>query len=369
MTLLNFFNLGGGLGSVKFSLDHTVDNDPDYHFLGNYIQSPINNKVLHFHTNSGDHLWSATKKVSGRLSEDEFVTIPALFDIYDPTDGTMGVAEVGGGYSDNGRLHLFFYCRDNSDITLATNEIRYAYSDDDGATISTPASLTLPSDSLFGGWTTGRMIENDGVLLKNFYRINSGAANSANYLLRSTDGGSNWSTITIRASGTPYYNEADIIAVSRTELIILLRDEDNGGHQQYYSNDNGLTWTPQGNIQWGETWTVPRPCGLRSFRINNKLIIAAYHYLDATPPNNKAFVVYADALDLVSGTSGWNLNTKLTIFRPTINNGGYGNTVHFDNTLRAKGVHFEDESLASTNTLYYTAPTTHYDSLVTELGL
>lgn len=373
MSALLFFNSLGARApfddTIQFSLDHTIDNDPDYHFLGNYLQNPVNKKCLHIHTANSGHLWDAEKKVSARLSTNEFATVPTLFDVYDPTDGTFGVAEVGAGYSNNGRLHLFFYVRDASDITTATNEIRYAYSDDDGATISAPTSLTLPVDSLFGGWTTGKMIENNGVLLKNFYTQNTGGALSANYLLRSTDGGSNWSNITIRSSGATYINEADIIAISTTELICLIRNEASGGHNQYYSNDNGLTWASQGNIQWGETWTWKKPCKLKSFRINNQLVVAAYHFLEVGAGTSKVFVVYAKASDLVSGTSGWNLNTKLTLFNPTLQDGGYGSAIHFDNTLRAKGIHFEDPDLFSTDTIYFTCPTTQYNLLITELKL
>jgi hypothetical protein len=350
--------------NIAFDQYLSVDHNPDYHYTGNILQNPLNKKIIHFFNLSSDHFWEDPKKCSAKTSTDEGQTFSSTFDIYDPSGG-FGVAESGGGYDSNGRLHMFFIVRDNIDFTVGTNELRYAYSDDDGATISTPTSLTLPSDSLYGGWPTGRMIENNGVLLKNFYRQNTGGANSANYLLRSTDGGANWTTITIRESGTAYYNEADIIALSNTHLLTMFRDEANNGWQQYRSTDNGQTWASDGNIDFDETLGQKKPPSLRSFKIKNQLIIAFYSRNTGTQKN---FVVYGKASDLrSSGLSGWNISTKLELDVRPAGGGGYNNEIHFDDSLRAMIYDYRDRT-TYTETHYATIQTTHYDTLVTQLG-
>lgn len=356
--------------TIELSIDEIVDNNPDYDFLGNYLRNPNNGKIINVFCSGDIHIPVAGKTVKGNISLDNGQSRGANFVIYDPSSEDSSFAhEVGCGYDSNGRLHFFCSIRDGWPIgSESVDRLKYFYSDDDGSTISTPVTITYPSDGLSGSWPTGRMIQNNGVLLKNYYRIDaSPPSQSANYLLRSTDGGANWSTITVR-SGADYYNEADIIAISDTELIVMLRDEVNGGYQQYYSDDNGLTWNSQGNTQLGETWTLKKPPSLRSFRIKGTLIVALYSFIQKS--NGYTFVVYAKASDLPSGVSAWNLNTKITLLEFVSNVGvGYGNEVHFNNSLQAVGNHYYATSNDDTDTYYYTLPTTHYQTLITEFGL
>ena len=353
--------------TIEFNEDSIVDNAPYYIFLGNYLRNPVNDKVLYLYRFSDEHLMDTGSKVSGKISTDKGQTFASEFDIYDPS--VVGVNEPGVGYDSNGKLHFFVSVRDDTDLDLmVVDELRYFFSNNDGSTINTPVIIPYPSDGLLHAWPTGRMIENNGVLLKNYYRQDAAiATESANYLLRSTDGGSNWATITIRVKGSAYYNEADIIALSNTDLLVTFRDEDNGGWQQYRSDDNGLTWSNDGNIKFGESLGgIPRPPSLRSFKINNQLVIAFYSFNDST---NKHFVVYAKATDLISsGLSGWNTDTKI-ILQTTNTNLGYNNEVHFDNTLEAILVTHQANAVAGTKSHFATLPTTQYDSLITELGL
>jgi hypothetical protein len=358
--------------SIVLNLDETIDYNPDYDFLGNYLQNPVNKKIINIFRHGTEHLPQVGDVLKGNTSTDIGKTRGSDFTIYNPSDS--GVYEGSGGYDSNGRLHFFVLVTDDY-LTPRTgvNELRYFYSNDDGTTISTPTVISMPSDNLVGGLPTGKMIENNGVLLKNIYRYSGadsggGATDeTANYLLRSTDGGANWSVITIRAKSSTNLNESDIVALDNTNLVCLIRNQDIGGFNQFRSSDNGLTWSADGNTTFGETLgPIRKPPSLRRFNINNIRIIAIYSFNDNT---DKHYVVYAKASDIISsGLSGWNLNTKL-ILNTANTSLGYNNEVHINNSLQSIMVTYEDYSLDYTKAYYYTLPTTHYQSLITELGL
>lgn len=357
--------------TIVFSLDQSIDNNPDYHYTGNYVKSPTTGKVLHFFSNGDDHFYSDQKKISGRLSSDNGQTFGSLFDLYIP-ESPYGVIDSSGGYGNDGRLHIFAGST-NGTGAGKTRIIEYVYSDDDGSTFSSPVTLvsaTSPvNDSLLFPTPYQGFIENNGVLLKPFYKIvDAGdASQSANYLLRSSDNGANWSYATIRAKGASYFNETDIIALDSSNLLAIIRDEDSQGWQQYRSDDNGLTWSSDGAITFGETTTQIRPPSLRSFFIKNQKVIVFYG--TNQNPTHSFFGVYAKASDLISsGLSAWNLNTK-TVFDTTSSYfGWYGNAVHYEDNLKAKYVMTDDEGLY-TISRYMTLPTTQYQTIISELGL
>lgn len=370
--IISAISTGGGVpppappfdDTIVFNIDSIQDNDPDYYFSGDLLQNPTNGNIIETFNNGDEHVWTFNKKASARKSTDLGVSFGSVFDLYDPVDG--GIYGNAGGYSDNGRYHLFAPVREGN-LIGDLNELRYLYSDDGGATFSTPVALSLPADGMYGSWVaTGTMIENNGVLLKTFYRINapSDPSMSVNYILRSTDGGANWTAHVVRAIGSAYYNEMTVIAISSTELITIIRDETLAGWRQFYSDDNGLTWVEHGAISFNEFPTVGRPGSLRKFDINGQRVISFYSFNNST---GRTFVVYAKASDLSSGTSAWNLNTKVQLLTGG-GQGGYGQCVYFDNTLRAIGTHYI-HSVSSTSSVYMTLPTTQYQNIITELGL
>jgi len=371
MSLLNTFFLGvtnSFNATIELNINSIVVNDPDYNFSGTYVQNPINKKIVNVFTSGIEHVMDVNKKLMGNISTDEGLTRGADFTIYDP--GATGVQVGSGGYDKNGRLHLFVYQRDNVDYEIATiDQLVYIYSDDDGVTISSPVVITYPSDGLIGAWTNGKMIENNGALLKNYYRVDAvPVVDSANYLLRSTDYGANWTTITVKGVNSSYYNESEIIGLGGDNLMIIARSFPDASFRQFYSDDNGLTWTDKGALDFGETWALQKPPTLNSFYINNQLIIAWYSFNQGT---QRTLAVYAKASDLIAGTTGWNLNTKIQLLDTGPGNSGvgYGSIIHPDNTLRAIGNHYWAANNDETSTYYYTLPTTHYNSLIAELGL
>ena len=356
--------------TIEASTDFTIANTPDYNFLGNYLQNPVSKNVVNVFRKSDGHLLDLSTIVKGNISTDEGVTLGADFTIYDP-GASLGVNEPGVGYDSSGRLHFIVNVRDtDSEETATVDELYYFYSDDDGTTISTPSEITMPTDGARGAWPTGRIIENNGVLFKNYYRYDrtSGTINnSICYVLRSTDNGANWTHITVKPFNSTIYNEGDIIGLGGDNLMTLYRAEADFVWHHYFSTDNGLTWSANGSNNMGETLTSKKPPALRSFLINNNLIIAFSSYNQLT---KNYFVTYGKASDLISsGSSAWNTSTKQSVFISPLAGVGYGNIIYFDNTLRAKGVHYGASNNNETTTYYFTLKTTHYQSLITNLGL
>lgn len=351
--------------TIAWNIDTQINNDPDYHFSGGYARNPINGRIIHFFRFGTGHVWDVTSKASAKLSTDRGVTFGSIYDLYDPSS-PFAVIAVCGGYDISAKLHLFAV-RGNSDQSSVFMQY---FTSTDEVTITTPIALSVPSDGHDSFQFQGDMIENNGILMFPFYtfELPDPFTGSGNYMYRSTDGGSNWSIITVRSFAATYFNEASTIALDNSNLIMLIRDEVNRGFQQYSSDDNGLTWSSDGNVKFGDSWgSRSSPPTLKRFNINGIRVIACYFFNRATEDYK---VIYGKASNLLSGVSGWDEDTKITLTNIAgFNRSGYQGVAHFDNTLEAKGEIYEDGNLAYTETYYYTLPTTQYNSLITELGL
>jgi hypothetical protein len=343
-----------------------------YVFTGTYSKNPVTENILHTFFSGATHVFDTAKKARAIRSTDNGATHGAPFDIADPVEG--GVQDVGGGYSNSGRFHLFYDVHESFAANV-NHWAFYRYSDDDGTTWSQPVSLTLVAPELKGFRMLGKLIENNGVLLKPFYKgTDEGGftTESARCILRSTDGGASWSSVIVER-GAEYVNEGSVIAVDANTLIYAARKEANGrGYRLYKSTDNGLTWTVQGDTAFGESMTTSHPPHLERFLLDGKPVLAFY-YVNRNTKEFKA--VYGTPANVAAGVSGWNTATKISFMDfdnyPSLANNtaaaatsGYGMPCHVSNDLFAKGMQYTDYGLnVPTNILYYDLPTTHYQSL------
>ena len=355
--------------SIVFSQNQTIDNTPDYHWNGDYLQNPSSGKFIHIFANGPDHLWNVNKKISARTSDDNGQNFSSVFDIYDPVG--FGTQDVGGGYDTSGKLHLFTSALSGTG-TGDAKELRYFTSDNDGATISTPTTISTPADGLNTHRVLGTMINNNGIILKPMYKFTDegDVTESAIYVMRSVIGGDTWTFHEVKGKSTNYYNEGAIISLGGNNLLFIARDEVNKGWQQYRSSDNGENWLSDGNTQLGETFgsSTPKPACLRAFSINRQRVIGFHSFNQNS--STRTFVVYAKALDLINnGLSAWNLNTKYLVEQSASPLGGYGNVIYLNNTLEAKAQAYQDDDQQDSRTWYQTLKTTHYQSLISELGL
>lgn len=298
----------------RFATMQTIDETTQYYLCTGLDQHPTTlTNVLKYFIRGTKHTDDDTKKIVGYRSTNRAGSFGSVFDIYDPAS-TLGVQDMGGGYSANGRHHIICDVHDVSGgVYVAPHTMKYLYSDDDYATSATIVDLTIPSDGLAGIRCYGNLIENNGVLMKAFYKFTDEGdfTNSANYLARSTDGGANWTNITIRASASTYINETTIIALDNSNLIAVARNESTLEYTLFASADNGATWDA-GATFTPEALSIAAPGMLCSFldpKTETKIIGFIYPVKSA-----KTIVgIFGTAAGIAaSGPAGFIAGTKIT---------------------------------------------------------
>lgn len=349
-----------------------------YHLSGVISQDPVNkNRVFSAYTQGGSHVYAANKRVVGRRSLFKAAPVSNSFEaetiIYNPTD-PLAVQDLGGGFDNNGVMHLF---TDTMNGSGAGSQVaaRHIYSSDLTTWTNTDITASLAADGLLAWRMYGNMIHVGGVWIKPYYKATDqgDATSTAIYVLRSTDG-INWTSVTVKAPSATYINEGSIVHLGGNDLLIISRNEVTGEWQQYISADLGLTWTDQGGITFGETVSSANPLMLKSFTLNGQRVIAAYI---TNRGSDTAFVIYALPADLISsGTAGWNLNTKLMWWKTSLApfHIHYGDIAHLDDTLKAVAIYTYDrwpgDGPGTESTMFYfSMPTWHVSLIESELSI
>lgn len=346
-----------------------------YYLTNHLCQNPTNpNTIVSIFADGTSHFFNAGEKLSTRKSTDKGRTWGSKGTVYDPPGGEA-TRDAGAGYSSDGRLHVLMDTHTSFTPGTSTNKLYYLYSDDDGDTWSAPTDITagIPADGLATWRVYSSIIENNGVLLCATYKVTDEATftNSARYCMRSTDNGATWSWVLIQ-SGAPFRNECDIVALNSTTLLVVTRDDSTLEWYQSISTDNGLTWTNQGALSFGESLTTAAPVRLQKFQIAGTDVIACY----ITDRDRDLFkVVYAKASDIISsGLSAWSDANKFTIKQGAGGNHlHYGGICHYDGNFKAIGMYVIDTWPAvggSVNSMYtFDIPTFHYSFIKSALGL
>lgn len=359
---------------TKARVTETFD-DNRYYLPLVMCQNPTNtNVIVVLMGDSTSHVYDAGGKISKRRSTDKGKTFGTKSDVYDPSGAAQAKA-IGACYDSTGRLHGVVDVHTAGDGT-STNTMIYMYSDDDGDNWSTvDITASLASDLLATFRIDARMIENNGVLMVSYYKFTAegDVTESANYILRSTDGGANWTTITVRAKGTTYRNEGCIVGASSTVLFDVIRDEVTHEWHQYTSTDNGLNWSAQAAVTFGEALGRESPVIISKFLINGSSVVALI-YADRDADTLK--IVYATAANLISsGATGWNLSTKYTLNQGDLSKHyHYGDHIYPDNNMNGVIMFPYDPypiSGAGTQNAIELWPiqTAHYSAIKSLLGL
>lgn len=318
------------------------------------------------------HTWRDGNCISIRRSTDRGRTWGAKTVIYNPA--SLGVVDCGGGIDhETGRMYVYTDVHDGSGTTLgSTHYLMLLYSDDDGLNwIAEDQSALIPSTESLRCY--GTLIKNDGVLMFPFYTIDAeGDLNpNARYVARKTSGGE-WTSVLVESTTTIYRNESDLIALSPTVPLMVTRDESTLEFTQYMSFDNGINWTNQGALSFGESWSQAAPPRLAMFQENGVDIVVCYI---TDRPNRKIMAVYGLKDDIINnGISGWNLSTKTTLYTPgNPSLYHYGGVCHYENDFRAIGAYSFDNTgwtSTSTNKLHvFDLPVTHKATVLTALGI
>lgn len=306
-----------------------------------------------------------------------------------------GIMEVGGGYDNNGRLHLFICQHDgigrvSDGGSGSSHKLMYMYSDDDGTTVSTAQDITylFAGDGKTSGRAHGKLrVCADGTLIKPVNRFTESAfGNNTVGLLRSVDGGATWTLSTVDANNTTdALSESTCITDGNTVIFVSRREEESTpvykGYRFYKSTDSGATWTAIGNTNFSESnsdITSAHPSEIEEILINGQRVWLFYYNLRGKRQIKRVAGLPADVV--ADAVNGWNLDTKKIFLAPyeTSNDptyligtgtSGYGGFIHKDRTLDCKYMAY-GESVDDTTSIHYgDGPTDDLDNIITELGL
>lgn len=369
-------SLAGGIitptdDTKVFAQTELLDNNR-YYLNSTLHQSPkVRSVVLNTFTDGNAHVLDAAKKIVFRKSTDSAATFGSITTLYDPTDSTFQVQDPAIGYSNNGRLHILADCHTNVGSAGGSHELRYMYSDDDGTTVSSPVTVTLPSTVLNTFRLYGKIIDlGNGVLLAPCYFVTDegNATQSSRYVVRTTDGGANWSFIAVDLLTSAYINEGSLLAVNSNVVYYMCRYEDLFQFWGYKSSDGGLTWTSLGPFGTTISKSTGDPCRLSKFKADNGKWYAAMYF--SNRGTDTLYAIYGRLDNGVDGGLGlFNTNTVTLLRTDATNYLHYGDMCHYNGNMNARGAWPREvgTALVDNQMQYFENLTTHYDTVFATL--
>lgn len=368
----------------RFRTIQLVDETTKYYLTTGLDQNPTAlNTVVKYYRHDDAHVSTAAGKIRKQKSTDRGYTYGTVADVYDPASNDA-VADMGGGYLDDG-THMII-CDVHDATAMDTWTVKMLTSTDDYDTSPTVTDITsaIAVDGYTGIRCYGNLIENNGVIMKPYYKTSTEAssANSAVYILRSTDGGANWSSVTVDSNGaSPYVNEGTIIGLDNNNVILVARNETTDDWSFYYSTDNGQNWTDDGDFgPFGLTLTNRQPGILTKFNITNastKEVTEVVGFWFPDRDGSDTFhAVFGKVSDIISThKTGFVTGTLRTMMSSTDTGGRilhYGDVLHPYGDFTAFGA-YAREPATITNTenthLTFTFPTDWFSALCTALSI
>lgn len=357
-----------------YALQSTLD-ETRYYLCSTLSQSPkVRSVGLNVFTDGVNHVDDATKKAVFRKTTDLFLTYGSKTTLYDPTDGDMQVQSLSVGYSNNGRFHALIQCQDQVGTPGGTQELRYVYSDDDCTTVSSPVTVTLPSTVLNAFRMHDKIIDlGNGVMLAPcyFFTDEGDITQSSRYVVKTTDGGANWSFILVEGLTSAYINEGSLLSVTNNIVYYMVR-EDASASPQFYcykSTDQGATWINLGLFGTTITKTSGDPPVLRKFRADNGKWYAVFYFSDRSL--DRLYAIYGRLDNGVEGGLGlFNVSTLTLLRTDPVNYLHYGDFIHYNNNMNARGAWPREVSAVpneDNELIYFENLTTQYDAVFAKI--
>lgn len=357
------------LDTQAYDLQSTLD-DNTYDFSHMLCQHPTNkNIIIHAFTRGDVHGEDPGKKIVKRISTDRGLTFGAVSDLYDPVDSTFQVQSPGVGYDSNGRYHIFADCHSDLDAPGGTHEIRYMYSDDDAATVSSPVVISFPSTSMLTFQIYDKLIQMGGAIMISFffYPEQDVTTESENWMLRSTNFGANWSWIYMGGVSGDFRSEGSGLAINDTVGIWVFRSENNKRFHLYKSTDAGLTFTSCGEFGF-LLMTTAGPARLNMFKADNGTDIIEMSFIDRGATPKRIYAVYGRADVAISAGIGVFKQTLYTIHSDATYILNYGDICHNFGNMNAIGMYPRDTNFPNDNeTIFFKCPATQYGAVLSEV--
>lgn len=286
-----------------------------------------------------------------RISTDGGETYGPFISLANVPDKYNGIS--GGGVTPNGRIILFYFVATTG---VGTNEIGYMYSDDDAVTWSEKIPLSAGGD-LQGGWTGKMIVIGEDKLMQCRWGAPSlfdpTTWNTKVYAIFSEDNGETWGDEVVIASGSyaenKAYTECSFVYLEGGNIVGLIRKEDQSYFEQFKSEDNGLTWTAQGDATFDYFAGYPGAPEVQTYiDTDGKKTVVAYY-----SNRNDLWVRSILGRNLLSGTSGWIQNTRTNIRQNNSWDSGYPSVIHPNGSHYGLGVYYESKTLSDSDIRFF----------------
>lgn len=321
---------------VDFAILDTVTAGV-YNTISSLSQNPLDsNKVIMTYLLKDSVNYADTDSIIIRTSNDKGRTFGIASTAYSP-GVNLGAQEQHAGYTSDGRFHILCTTLSN---TGACGLI-YLYSDNDGVSFIEEDISALVSDATYTIYrNSGKLVENNGILLSGFYSRNATPDTYRRLCLRLVAG--TWTKVTVDTT-VAAETETCLEVLEGNNIIMMVRDDAGTlkSFIQYLSTDNGLTWTRLGVAVFGLAAAFGGlPGHLNSFQLSGRRIIVMY-----IPYNNNTiqpfYSIYGSASDLLTfGINGWVIASLKTIVADPLSTFGnkyliHGGVLHYNNDYNA----------------------------------
>lgn len=267
------------------------------------------------------------------------------------TEASVDLRNLGGGVTPTGRF-VIFYTRYNP-AGAVSYSVASRYSDDNGATWSSPYTLT--TTGMTNAHPHGALIRtDDGQLLMSWY--GDDATTFYSYVAKSTDDGATWSAPIVVISGlaatasNSRFTESSFVALGGGVVLGLVRADNGTAFTQVISTDNGANWSSQGQVTF-DTWTNIQPSTPPWLHVIGSRVCVFYCQRIAI----KMRVAWADTAAVQAGVSAW--GHRADIATPSAVDSGYPSVITLPSG-RMVGVYYDGASSSDADLKTFTWPET-----------
>jgi hypothetical protein len=335
-----------------------------------YAKNADRSKTILLTSRGTDHFAVGTNRDGVQIiSTDDGITWPTSYSAVF-TDATKTVMPPYGGYNTGTNTLIAVYGKWTTATGVYTDLIARR-STDGGTTWGSEITITLPVTSpVLTSWLPHDqlVICNNGDIMMPMYAVSTTALYKI-YVMKSSDDGLTWAFKQVYSSGSVYIAEPSGCSLGGGNHLIWGRVEVAAGgvfkYQQFFSNDDGETWSDQGATPFGGAMFA-HPAMLRSFNIDASWVNRL---------NRRMYCKYAKASSIVSnGISEWTAKTVYQVYEGFQGydvgwETGYPFFIHSRDDLNMQGVWFEETSATDTTSYLQYFNDELKATIKTELGI
>lgn len=237
------------------------------------------------------------------------------------SESSIDLRNLGGGYTNDGRLFLFYARYDYDAIPSPVwSTMNFRYSDDNGQNWSSQQTLSTESQTWFS--PHGQLVDAGNNVIYQTWYAGTGSTYKL-YLYKSTNGNDNPPTFSVIEiySGSIQYTESSLVNLGGGIFILLTRNNGSWYFHQFKTEDNCQSWSSQGDTSFEQLGGFQTPPWLSFINYEGVGIIACYYSNRATQKLNVVFGLAKYLID--NGPNSWNNLTIKEVYdyNGTLNSG------------------------------------------------